>query len=269
VNATIRIASVSTGNEKRDAHLRTADWFDVEKYPEMRFRSERVEVVSPDEFRVHGVLTIRDVSRRVVLPVRRTGAQNVPAPMQAMMGGAQQIAGFETSLSIDRTDFGVGSGNWPMTTVVGAPIEIHIAMEAHMDLYMAIMFGRAGLGREEREMIAVVVSAANQCEYCVQHHAAALNAYWRDEARLERFVAGERSAELPARTRAVLEYAEALTRDPGSMMGAHVRALREQGLEDEEILAVNLVVAYFNFVNRIAQGLGVEVTAEEVQGYRY
>jgi alkylhydroperoxidase family enzyme len=48
-----------------------------------------------------------------------------------------------------------------------------------------------------------------------------------------------------------------------------MRVLREQGLGDEEILAVNLIVAYFNFINRIAQGLGVEVTAEEVQGYRY
>jgi polyisoprenoid-binding protein YceI len=131
VNATMRVASVSTGNEKRDAHLRTGDWFDADKYPVIRFRSERVEAISPEELRVHGVLTIRDVSRRVVLPVRRTGVQDVPAPMQKMMGGATRIAGFETSLTIDRTDFGVGSGDWAMTTVVGAPIEIHISMEAH------------------------------------------------------------------------------------------------------------------------------------------
>jgi uncharacterized peroxidase-related enzyme len=143
------------------------------------------------------------------------------------------------------------------------------AMEAHMDLYMAIMFGRSGLSREEREMIAVVVSAANECEYCVRHHAAALAAYWRDEARVERFATDFRSAALTDRLRTILEYADGLTRAPGSVTERHVRAMREHGLEDDEILAVNLIVAYFNFVNRIAQGLGVEVTATEVQGYRY
>lgn len=132
VSAAIRISSVNTGNAKRDDHLRSADWFDAERFPEMRFESDRVEVISADELRVHGVLTIRDVSRPVVLPVRRTGVEDVPAPMQEMMGGAKRIAGFETTLTIDRTDFGVGSGNWAMTTVVGAPIEITIAMEAHL-----------------------------------------------------------------------------------------------------------------------------------------
>jgi uncharacterized peroxidase-related enzyme len=143
------------------------------------------------------------------------------------------------------------------------------AMAAHMDLYMAIMFGRSGLSREEREMIAVVVSAANQCEYCIRHHAAALNAYWRDEARLERFAADFRSEDLSLRMRAVLEYADLLTRSPSAVAEEHIQAMREQGMEDEEVLAANLIVAYFNFVNRIAEGLGVEVTPEEVGGYKY
>ena len=143
------------------------------------------------------------------------------------------------------------------------------AIVAHMDLYMAIMFGRSGLSREEREMIAVVVSAANACEYCVRHHAEALNAYWRDEARLHRFAADYRAVEQPPRMAAVLAYADELTRAPERVTDAHVAAMRAQGLTDESILAVNLIVAYFNFVNRIAAGLGVEVTAEEVQGYSY
>jgi uncharacterized peroxidase-related enzyme len=143
------------------------------------------------------------------------------------------------------------------------------AMEAHMDLYRAVMFGRSGLSREEREMIAVVVSAANQCEYCVRHHAAALDAYWRDKARVEQFAADFRGMGLSDRLHSILEYADTLTRAPDSVTESHVQAMREQGLADEEVLAVTLIVAYFNFVNRIAQGLGVEATAEEVQGYRY
>lgn len=132
VDVVIQVASVNTGNERRDDHLRTADWFEVERFPVIRFRSERVEVVSADEYRVHGVLTIRDVSRRYVLPVQRTGIEDVPPQMRDMMNGAKKIAGFEGELTVDRTDFGVGSGDWAMTTVVGAPIEIQIAMEAHL-----------------------------------------------------------------------------------------------------------------------------------------
>ena len=49
------------------------------------------------------------------------------------------------------------------------------AMEKHMNLYLALMFGSSKLTREERELIAVVVSAINQCSYCIKHHAEALN----------------------------------------------------------------------------------------------
>ena len=55
------------------------------------------------------------------------------------------------------------------------------ALGAHLDLYMTIMFGKSGLSRAEREAIAVVVSASNDCEYCVSHHAEALRRYVKDE----------------------------------------------------------------------------------------
>lgn len=53
------------------------------------------------------------------------------------------------------------------------------------------------------------------------------------------------------------------------MTEKHVAAMREQGLSDEEILNVNMITAYLNFMNRVAEGLGVEFSAEEVAGYRY
>lgn len=143
------------------------------------------------------------------------------------------------------------------------------AMEAHLDLYMAVMFGRSAVSRLERELIAVVVSATNGCEYCVRHHAAALQAYWRDEERVRKAIEDYRRAELTPRVRAMLDYAVALTRDPESTSEDLVIGMREQGLTDEEILTVNLVVSYFNFVNRIAEGLGVGFSPEEMAGYRY
>ncbi|RLE36543.1 peroxidase [Candidatus Acetothermia bacterium] len=143
------------------------------------------------------------------------------------------------------------------------------AMDAHLDLYMAIMFGESGLTRPEREMIAVVVSAVNRCSYCINHHAAALDHYWKDGERLSRFTSDFRSVELPPRIRAVLEYAEKLTRAPDEVSEEDIAPLREEGLSDSEILSVNLIASYFNFVNRIAIGLGVGSTPDEVSGYEY
>jgi uncharacterized peroxidase-related enzyme len=143
------------------------------------------------------------------------------------------------------------------------------AMAAHLELYMALLFDRSGLSRAERELIAVVVSAANRCEYCVSHHAAALRAYWKDEARVRAAIHDYTSAGLLPRERALADYAAALTRDPGSVSEDQILAMRAEGLSDAEILNVNMVAAYFNFVNRIAEGLGVDFSPEEVAGYRY
>jgi len=139
----------------------------------------------------------------------------------------------------------------------------------HVELYTTLLFSRSGLGREQREMIATVVSDANDCEYCVHHHAVALKAYWRDEKRLEAFVAEWRSLDLSDRERAMLEYAERLTEAPDELRESDVEALREAGFDDREILQINLVASYFNFVNRIAEGLGVDFTPEEMAGYDY
>lgn len=143
------------------------------------------------------------------------------------------------------------------------------AMAAHLDLYLELMFGASSLSRDEREAIAVAVSAANGCDYCVAHHRAALMAYWRDETRVARFADDPASADLPPRLDAMVRYARKLTDSIHGLEDTDVDALRGVGLTDEEILHVNLIVAYFNFVNRIAVGLGVAPRAEEVAGYRY
>lgn len=143
------------------------------------------------------------------------------------------------------------------------------AMAAHLDLYLDLMFGPSSVSRSEREAIAVTVSAVNSCEYCVAHHRAALLAYWHDEARVNRFIDDPSTAELPPRLDAMVQYARKLTTSIGAAEEADVDALRAAGLTDPEILHVNLITAYFNFVNRVAVGLGVDPRPEEVAGYRY
>ena len=142
------------------------------------------------------------------------------------------------------------------------------ALVHHLDLYMGLLFGPGGLSRAQRELIAVVVSRANRCAYCVSHHAEALARYVRDPARLRRIVDDYRQADLPPVDRALADYAHKLTTSPASIVEADIHALRQNGLTDADILLANLIVSYFNFVNRIALGLGVDYSAGEVKGYK-
>ncbi|MGC9530341.1 MAG: peroxidase-related enzyme [Candidatus Bipolaricaulaceae bacterium] len=142
-------------------------------------------------------------------------------------------------------------------------------MEAHLRLYLAMMFAPGGLSREERELVATVISARNGCGYCVRHHGEALHHYWKDRGKVGAASADYTRLPLPARQRAMLDYAVKLTSTPADMAQADVQLLREAGLSDQEILSLNLIVSYFNFVNRVAQGLGVEFDEAEATGYEY
>ena len=141
------------------------------------------------------------------------------------------------------------------------------AMEGHLDLYMTLMFGKSGLSRLEREAIAVVVSAANDCAYCVNHHAEALRRYIKDEETLELLSTADGLETLEPRLSNIVRHAEKLTSAPGAMTESDLGELRAVDLSDKDILDLTLIVSYFNFVNRIAVGLGVDFSAEEMGGY--
>jgi polyisoprenoid-binding protein YceI len=98
---TVKAASIDTGNEDRDGHIRSNDFLAMGKYPEIRFKSTNVEKADDDIYRVTGDLTIRGVTKPVTLEVEYTGAAVDPY-------GNQRI-GFEGSATINRKDWGV---NW-------------------------------------------------------------------------------------------------------------------------------------------------------------
>jgi uncharacterized peroxidase-related enzyme len=141
------------------------------------------------------------------------------------------------------------------------------AMENHLDLYMTLMFGKSGLSRLEREAIAVVVSASNECEYCINHHTESLRHYLDDEETLNMLATADGLETLEPRLSNIVRYAEKLTTAPGAMTESDLGELRAEGLADRDILDLTLIVGYFNFVNRIAVGLGVDYSAEESRGY--
>ena len=142
------------------------------------------------------------------------------------------------------------------------------ALGNHLDLYMTLMFGRSGLSRMEREAVAVVVSANNDCEYCINHHAEALRSYIDDDDTMTMLITADGLETLEPRLSNIVRHAEKLTNAPGAMTESDLGELRAVGLSDKDILDLTLITSYFNFVNRIAQGLGVGFTAEEIGGYR-
>jgi polyisoprenoid-binding protein YceI len=99
VEVTIEAASIDTGTAQRDTHLRSADFFDVEKFPALRFRSTRVEAIGGGGLRIVGELTIKDVTREIALDAEPAGRGKDP-------WGNERI-GFAAKASIDRKDFGL------------------------------------------------------------------------------------------------------------------------------------------------------------------
>jgi len=141
------------------------------------------------------------------------------------------------------------------------------AMQNHLDLYMTLMFGKSGLTRCEREAVAVVVSASNECEYCVNHHVESLRHFVDEEEVLNMLATSDGLETLEPRLSNIVRYAEKLTTAPGAMTESDLGELRAEGLSEKDILDLTLIVGYFNFVNRIAVGLGVDYSDDEKSGY--
>ena len=134
-------------------------------------------------------------------------------------------------------------------------------LRAHLDFYGAVAAPSA-LSKTRKELIAVAVSADNGCRHCTALHAGFLAKLEADPG-LVAALAAEPDAALahPAlgeADRAVLRYALKLTRTPRAMTAADVGALRAAGLAEPEVFEVALLTAYFNYTNRVAEGLGVE-----------
>lgn len=139
----------------------------------------------------------------------------------------------------------------------------------HMELYMSIMYSKSPLSRAQREMIAVVVSVANNCKYCQIHHAEALNHYWKDQSKIDQLKRDFSKLDLPAIDLLLCEMAWQLTRIPSITTETIILKLKEFGLEDRAILDATLVIAYFNFVNRTVLGLDVKLEQDNGAGYKY
>lgn len=117
---TIKTASIDTGNEDRDKHLRTPDFFDAEKYPEITFKSTSIAAAGKDKYNVTGDFTMHGVTKKITLPVTFLGTAKNPR------GG--EVAGFETSTTLLRSDYGVGGSAFG---ALGDEIPVSVSIEAN------------------------------------------------------------------------------------------------------------------------------------------
>ncbi len=124
VDVTIDATSIDTGVADRDTHLKSADFFDVASFPELTFRGRRVESKGGDRFGLVGDLTIRGITREVVIDVESAGQTKDP------WGNIR--AGFAGKTAVDRKEFGL---TWNQAleaggVVVGDKVEIEVEIEA-------------------------------------------------------------------------------------------------------------------------------------------
>jgi uncharacterized peroxidase-related enzyme len=132
-------------------------------------------------------------------------------------------------------------------------------LKIHMNLYETLMFSKGQLSRSDREMIGVVVSKSNECPYCVSHHQQALNFASNKDRNMEMIAIDYTQATLTSKQLAICDYAKKLTETPYKMVPGDVETLRNHSIDDVGIFEINQIVAYFNYVNRIVFGLGVEL----------
>jgi polyisoprenoid-binding protein YceI len=124
VEAQVETASIDTRDAQRDGHLRSPDFFDAEKYPAITFKSTKVEHVEGDEYKVTGDLTIRDVTKPVVLKAEYSGQTKDP------WGNTR--AGLAATGKIDRTEFGMTFNSVLETggVMVSNDVKVEIDLEA-------------------------------------------------------------------------------------------------------------------------------------------
>ena len=132
VRASIEAHTLSTHDERRDAHLKSPDFLDVEQFPTITFKSTRIEHAAHDQYTMTGDLTIKDVTRQVSLDVVYSGQAKDP------MGNIH--AGFSAYTTINRKDWGL---NWNMALetgglLVGDQIKIALEVEALKPAVVAV-----------------------------------------------------------------------------------------------------------------------------------
>ena len=140
------------------------------------------------------------------------------------------------------------------------------ALERVKQLNETLAFGSSALSRVQEEAIATVVAAANRCRYGALTHGGFLRLHSGDEQLVSALLADYSQSGLAEEDQAMLEFAVKLTLEPATVVRDDVAGLRDAGFDDEKILSIVLITGLVNFMNRLAQGLGVDVPQAYLEG---
>jgi len=120
---TVKTDSITTYIEKRDQHLKTADFFDTEKYPEMTFKSSKVTLIKDNRYLLEGKMTVKDVTKDMKVELVYLGQKDHP------MEKGSTVIGLETRFTIDRLAFHVGDGKYHKMGVLGKDVNVLVTLE--------------------------------------------------------------------------------------------------------------------------------------------
>lgn len=123
----IQVDSINTAVAKRDKHLQSADFFDADSYPLMSFRSASITDTGGGVYQVNGTFTVKGIDYDLSFPLTLAGIKDHPA------AEGKAVAGFNGNLTIDRLQYGVGTGKFYDLGIVGKDVDIFISLEVLAD----------------------------------------------------------------------------------------------------------------------------------------
>jgi uncharacterized peroxidase-related enzyme len=170
-----------------------------------------------------------------------------------------EVTPYEDSAGTLREEYDAAIGRagriWNIVSVQGQLPEV---LRESMRLYREVMFGPSPLTRAQRELLAAVTSSANSTRYCTTAHWHDYRDEVGDQGLVDRVMDDWRTADIDEADRALIAFAEKLTWANSTVGPAEIEELRAHGFDDRAISSAVQVVAYFNYINRVADGLGVD-----------
>jgi uncharacterized peroxidase-related enzyme len=131
-------------------------------------------------------------------------------------------------------------------------------LDMQNSIFNVVMAKETAIPRILKEMIAVVVSKINDCDYCISAHSGFLRKLGMSDIQIRNLIIDYNYADLEERDLKVLNIAEKITLNAHTVTDEEIEALKGEGLKDEDILEVVVIASYFNFLNRVIDSLGLE-----------
>jgi uncharacterized peroxidase-related enzyme len=143
------------------------------------------------------------------------------------------------------------------SSIVGSHTLIPQALYHAFSTFGALMSPELPLSRRQHEMIATMVSVTNRCVYWIESHAEFLRRVTLDKGLVEALEADYKTAPITQQERVMVDYVVKLTKDATKVWEDDIDGLRAAGFDDQGILQITLIASWFNYINRVADALGV------------